>query len=144
MTQDPFIKFKPVDDFVLIETIKIESKETQKMEKLDLVGMDAPKPKNPMATPMAKLEQVKKELLEEWDEHPFQGIVKAVGEGRYLEDDIKIPMNVKVGDRIAIIEAMKMNNNIDSTCDGEITQIPFKTGSNLAKGDIICTIKAFE
>ena len=64
--------------------------------------------------------------------------------GTVVRYDKKVGDSVKVGERIAIIEAMKMNNNIDSTCDGEITQIPFKTGSNLAKGDIICTIKISE
>ena len=101
MTGDPFMKFKPVDDFILVETIKVESKEAKKMKELDLVGMDGAKPKNELLTPMAKLEEVKNKMLEEWEEHPFQGYVKAVGNGRYLEDDVKIPMNVKVGDRIA-------------------------------------------
>jgi pyruvate carboxylase subunit B len=64
--------------------------------------------------------------------------------GTVIRYEKKVGDSVKVGDTIAIMEAMKMNNNIDSTCDGEITQIPFKAGSNLAKGDIICTIKCSE
>jgi len=48
---------------------------------------------------------------------------------------------VKVGDTIAVVEAMKMNNNIDAHCDGKITKIPHKAGSNVAKGDILCVIK---
>ncbi len=64
--------------------------------------------------------------------------------GTIIRYEKQVGDRVKVGDTIAIIEAMKMNNNIDSSCDGEITQIPFKAGSNLAKGDIICIIKCSE
>lgn len=53
----------------------------------------------------------------------------------------KLGDQVKVGDTIAVVEAMKMNNNIDAHCDGKITQIPFKAGSNITKGDTLCIIK---
>jgi pyruvate carboxylase subunit B len=48
---------------------------------------------------------------------------------------------VKIGDTIAIVEAMKMNNNIDAHCDGKIVKIPHKAGTNIAKGEILCIIK---
>jgi len=53
----------------------------------------------------------------------------------------KVGDKVKVGDTVAVIEAMKMNNNIDAPSDGKIMQIQFKAGTTLEKGDIICTIK---
>ncbi len=67
--------------------------------------------------------------------------VRAPLPGIVIKYEKKVGDRVKVGDTLAVVEAMKMNNNIDSPCDGEITQIPFKAGSNLAKGDILCIIK---
>jgi len=61
--------------------------------------------------------------------------------GIIIRYEKKLGDQVKVGDTIAVVEAMKMNNNIDAHCDGKITQIPFKAGSNITKGDTLCIIK---
>ncbi len=61
--------------------------------------------------------------------------------GIIIRYEKKLGDQVKVGDTIAVIEAMKMNNNIDAHCDGKIIQIPFKAGSNITKGDTLCIIK---
>jgi pyruvate carboxylase subunit B len=61
--------------------------------------------------------------------------------GIIIRYEKKVGEMVKVGDTIAVVEAMKMNNNIDAHCDGKITKIPHKAGSNVAKGDILCVIK---
>jgi pyruvate carboxylase subunit B len=66
--------------------------------------------------------------------------VRAPLPGIIIRYDKKVGERVKIGETIAVLEAMKMNNNIDAPCDGKITQVPFKQGSTLAKGDIICTI----
>ena len=44
---------------------------------------------------------------------------------------------VKSGDTVIVVEAMKMNNNIDSSVDGVIKEIFFKEGSTVAKGDVL-------
>lgn len=67
--------------------------------------------------------------------------VRAPLPGIVIKYEKKVGDRVKIGETLAVVEAMKMNNNIDSPCDGEITRIPFKAGSNLSKGDIICIIK---
>lgn len=61
--------------------------------------------------------------------------------GIIIRYERKVGDMVRVGDTIAVIEAMKMNNNIDAHCDGKIKRIPFKAGSTIAKGDILCVIK---
>jgi pyruvate carboxylase subunit B len=61
--------------------------------------------------------------------------------GIIIRYEKKVGDKVKVGDTIAIVEAMKMNNNIDAPCDGEIVKIPRKAGSTIAKGDILCVIR---
>jgi pyruvate carboxylase subunit B len=67
--------------------------------------------------------------------------VRAPLPGIIIRYEKKIGDGVKVGDTVAIVEAMKMNNNIDSPCDGKIVHIPHKAGSSIAKGDILCIIE---
>lgn len=73
--------------------------------------------------------------------HEGESPLRAPLPGIIIRYEKKLGDKVKVGDTVAIIEAMKMNNNIDAHCDGKITKIPFKAGSNVAKGDILCVIK---
>jgi biotin carboxyl carrier protein len=61
--------------------------------------------------------------------------------GIIIRYEKKIGDQVKVGDTVAIVEAMKMNNNIDTPCDGKIVNIPHKAGSSIAKGAILFIIK---
>lgn len=67
--------------------------------------------------------------------------VKAPLPGILLRIDKKVGDKVKVGEVIAVIEAMKMNNNIDAPADGKVTKISAKPGKTLDKGDTICIIK---
>jgi biotin carboxyl carrier protein len=48
---------------------------------------------------------------------------------------------VKAGDTVCIVEAMKMNNNIETPCDGVIKEFRCKQGDSVAKGEILCTVK---
>jgi pyruvate carboxylase subunit B len=70
-----------------------------------------------------------------------ESAVKAPLPGIIIRYEKKLGDTVKVGDTLAVIEAMKMNNNIDAPCDGKIVKIPHKAGSTIAKGDILCVIK---
>jgi pyruvate carboxylase subunit B len=47
---------------------------------------------------------------------------------------------VKAGETVLIIEAMKMNNNIDAPCDGVIKKIPHAAGDSVGKGDVLVVI----
>jgi len=84
------------------------------------------------ANPKGK-EEIKVQEGEAAVHAPLPGII--------IRYEKKIGDTVKVGDTIAIVEAMKMNNNIDAPCDGRIVNIPHKAGRNIAKGDILCVIK---
>ena len=64
---------------------------------------------------------------------PMPGIIvryeKAVGD------------SVQRGDTIVVVEAMKMNNSIESPCQGRILQIAKETGRKVAKDEILCVIQ---
>jgi len=68
-------------------------------------------------------------------------VVRAPLPGILLRYEKKAKDGVKAGEVIAVIEAMKMNNNIYSPSDGEIAKILVKPGKNLDKGSALCVIK---
>jgi pyruvate carboxylase subunit B len=47
---------------------------------------------------------------------------------------------VKVGETVVVIEAMKMNNNIDSPVAGVVKDVLRNAGDSVAKGDVLCVI----
>ena len=56
--------------------------------------------------------------------------------------DIKVAVGdqVKAGQTVAILEAMKMENNINAECDGVITTIKVSKGDNILEGSDIVII----
>ena len=56
--------------------------------------------------------------------------------------DIKVAVGdqVKAGQAVAILEAMKMENNINAECDGVITAIKVSKGDNILEGSDIVII----
>ena len=56
--------------------------------------------------------------------------------------DIKVAVGdqVKAGQTVAILEAMKMQNNINAECDGVITAIKVSKGDNILEGSDIVII----
>jgi pyruvate carboxylase subunit B len=61
--------------------------------------------------------------------------------GILLRYEKKVKDRVKAGETIAVIEAMKMNNNIYSPCDGDVVKILIKPGKSMDKGSVLCIIK---
>lgn len=57
--------------------------------------------------------------------------------------DIKVAVgdSVKKGQTLVILEAMKMENNIDSERDGKITAIKVNKGDSVMEGSILVTIE---
>ena len=56
--------------------------------------------------------------------------------------DIKVAVGdqVKAGQTVAVLEAMKMENNINAECDGVITAIKVSKGDNILEGSDIVII----
>ena len=61
--------------------------------------------------------------------------------GMIIEYKKKVGDEVKAGDTVVVLEAMKMFNNLDSPCDGVIKNIDHKAGDSVSKGSILCYIK---
>ena len=61
--------------------------------------------------------------------------------GMIIEYKKEVGDQVKSGETIVVLEAMKMFNNLPAPCDGEIKKIDFKAGDTVAKGDILCHLE---
>ena len=60
--------------------------------------------------------------------------------GVILDFYVKEGDTVKNGQKVLLLEAMKMENNLPSPCDGVIISTDAKDGANVAKGDLLATI----
>ncbi|WP_371397040.1 acetyl-CoA carboxylase biotin carboxylase subunit [Fretibacter rubidus] len=69
------------------------------------------------------------------------GTVRAPMHGQLLEVFVKMGDTVKTGQRLAILEAMKMQHEILAEIDGEVVEIAAKAGSQIAADDLIMEIE---
>jgi glutaconyl-CoA/methylmalonyl-CoA decarboxylase subunit gamma len=68
------------------------------------------------------------------------GMIKSPLPGKVLSILVKPGDKVTIGQKIIVIEAMKMENNINSDKEGKVTEIKVKTGDNVMEGDILVVI----
>jgi biotin carboxyl carrier protein len=66
--------------------------------------------------------------------------VKAPLPGTILEVKVNVGDTVKVGDVVLVLEAMKMQNNIESEFEGTVTSITTKQGESVMEGAVLMTI----
>ena len=72
------------------------------------------------------------------------GQIKAPMHGNILEIDVAVGDDVKNGQRLAIMDAMKMQHEILADVSGEIIGVLVAAGDQVATDDIIVQIKAEE
>ncbi len=60
--------------------------------------------------------------------------------GLVIRHEVEIGQEVKAGDTIIVIEAMKMQNMLPSPVDGVILELPRAAGDRVARGDILAVI----
>ena len=61
--------------------------------------------------------------------------------GVILDIFVKVGDHVKPGDHVVLLEAMKMENNIDSDKEGVIQEIKVSKGDSVMEGDVLVVIK---
>ena len=54
--------------------------------------------------------------------------------------DIKVTVEVQAGETVVVLEAMKMQNNIEAENDGTVTAILVKQGDSVMEGTALVTI----
>jgi biotin carboxyl carrier protein len=68
------------------------------------------------------------------------GVIKAPLPGTILEIKVKPGDEVKMGDDLLIMEAMKMENNIKSDKYGKISDIKVSVGDSVLEGEVLVEI----
>ncbi len=66
--------------------------------------------------------------------------VKAPLPGTINEIKVQVGQQVNVGDTVLVLEAMKMQNNIESEYSGKVTSIAVKQGETVMEGTVLLTI----
>ena len=69
------------------------------------------------------------------------GAVKSPLPGVVLDLQVAVGDRVGTGQRLMILEAMKMENNLDSDREGTVTEIKVATGDSVLEGDVLLTIE---
>ncbi|GAB4296768.1 MAG: biotin/lipoyl-binding protein [Ignavibacteriaceae bacterium] len=69
------------------------------------------------------------------------GLIKAPLPGTIIEVNVKEGDIVKTGDRLLVMEAMKMENNINSDKNGKIVSVKIKAGDSVLEGDVLVEIE---
>ena len=66
--------------------------------------------------------------------------LKAPLPGTVTEIKVQVGQQVSVGDTVLVLEAMKMQNNIESDYAGKVTSILVKPGETVMEGAVMLTI----
>ena len=94
---------------------------------------------------------VRAEAIPTTDSHP--SVAKTTSPGSATSGSIKSPLPgvildvhvkpgdmVKVGQRLLMLEAMKMENNIDSDKEGKVIDVKVRKGDSVLEGDVLIII----
>ncbi|MBR0181310.1 MAG: biotin/lipoyl-binding protein [Prevotella sp.] len=104
---------------------------------LKKVHVQAPKPvSRPSVAPAAPAPQAAPQPAPAGTGSP----VKAPLPGTITEIKVNVGDTVKVGDVVLVLEAMKMQNNIESEYEGTVTSITTKQGETVMEGAVLMTI----
>ena len=68
------------------------------------------------------------------------GTIKSPLPGVILDIFVNVGDTVKRGQRLLMLEAMKMENNIESDKEGKVVSIQAKKGDSVMEGDVLITI----
>lgn len=68
------------------------------------------------------------------------GAIKSPLPGVILDLKVKEGDVIKVGQRLLVLEAMKMENNIDSDREGVVQSLKVRKGDSVLEGDVLLTI----
>ena len=100
--------------------------------------LNRPKPVTPPVAPVAPVADAPRAAAPVADAPGFQQ--KAPLPGTISEIRCQVGQHVDAGQTIMVLEAMKMQNNIEAEQSGTVTAIAVKQGANVMEGDLLLII----
>jgi acetyl-CoA/propionyl-CoA carboxylase biotin carboxyl carrier protein len=61
-------------------------------------------------------------------------------QGTIVKVNVEVGQTVAAGDTVVILEAMKMENNVNAEKDGVVTAVKVAEGASVAAGDVVVVI----
>ncbi len=120
-----------------VEVEEITSSETSTKPQVEY-SQPAPKAERPAPQPK---QETKAEAPKKVAAKAGQEVIKAPMPGTILSINVKEGDNVKKGQILLILEAMKMENEIVSPRDGKIAKVVVSKGSSVNTGDDMVIIE---
>lgn len=68
------------------------------------------------------------------------GVIKSPLPGSVINIHVKVGDRIKPGQKLFLLEAMKMENNIDADREGTVTAIHVRPGQSVMEGDVLMEI----
>ncbi|MEF9992421.1 MAG: biotin/lipoyl-containing protein [Romboutsia sp.] len=102
------------------------------------VGASAPRPVSQSSTPT--LAQAPKVVKSNPAQSGGSGTVNAPMPGTIFDVKVNVGQQVKKGDVLLILEAMKMENEIMAPHDGVVSHISVSKGASVSSGDALVTL----
>lgn len=87
--------------------------------------------------PKPKSKKQSKKKAKKPKDTPSGHKIKAPLPGLILDIQVKVGDEIEVGQDILVMEAMKMENEIQSTKDGIVKEIKVEKGENVYEGDVL-------
>ena len=66
--------------------------------------------------------------------------VNAPMPGNILKVNVSVGQQVKSGEVLCVLEAMKMENDIPAPCDGTVASVNVQKGASVNSGDVLITL----
>lgn len=127
-----------------VEDSKAEVEVNGTSYQVEVEGMKAPKvTKTPKIVPAAKVpthEAKAQTSSPAATASAVGGNIKSPLPGTILDVMVREGDSVKIGQHLIMLEAMKMENNIDADRDGKVISLKVRKGDAVLEGDVLITI----
>lgn len=101
------------------------------------LGVGAPKYIRPSTDPQPMVQAKAQPLSKSQSASNSGGSINAPMPGTIFEVNVNVGQEVKKGDVLLILEAMKMENEIMAPHDGVVSHISVSKGSSVSSGDLL-------
>ena len=141
------IEIGVVKDGLAQVTVNNQTYEVNIENYAEVTGTEAIEPSKPIPTPSRAKAPAPPDITVSQEAAPVSapsadsGTVTAPISGRIVDIKVKVGDTVSVGQELLVLEAMKMENSINSNVSGEIREIRVQAGDQVSTGDILVVVE---